>query len=63
MYFTDKTEEDFEKKHPDLQLDDLENKYILITDWSMELFSLDEPESDRNLECSLIVHQLTPIPD
>lgn len=62
-YFTKAALEDFEKKFPNVKVQDLSEKVILISNWSLELKKVDSNAvftSYAGLEVRLIVHSFKP---
>jgi hypothetical protein len=62
-YFTKPALDDFDKKFPNVKVNDLSEKVILITNWSLELKKVDSNAvftSYAGLEVRLIVHSFKP---
>lgn len=62
-YFTDSAVKEFRDKHPSINITDLENNVILITNWSLEMRKVDSSAvftSYAGLEVRLIVHSFKP---
>ena len=62
-YFTEAAVKEFRDKHPSINITDLENNVILITNWSLEMRRVDSSAvftSYAGLEVRLIVHSFKP---
>jgi len=62
-YFTQDALNDFAKKFPNIKLDGLENKVVLISNWTLEIKRVDSQAvftSYAGLEVRLIVHSFKP---
>lgn len=62
-YFTNAAITEYNSKFPNLKIQDLESKVIVITKWSLELKKVDSKSvfsSYADVECRLIVHSFKP---
>ena len=62
-YFTPDAMEEYKSKFPQVNIQDLEGKVIVITNWSLELRKVNSVEvftSYAGIECRLIIHSFKP---